>query len=256
MKKILRDLRAGARLHPLAEAIRDRIKGTPDGLPVPPAVLRSLVSGDPNDTRASFFEMGGLCAQSIKEALEKTGVEIESFDAILDFGCGCGRTIRHFRTLPKTQLYGTDYNPKLVDWCARNLPFARFGLNQLHPPLDYPGATFDLVYAFSVFTHMPEALQFAWMRELSRLIKPAGYLVISTLPLELLPESQRTGPMVVRKENQPGTNACLAYHTFAYVEEKLSKGFEIIEFIEGGVGQDFYLLRKLTEGDLTQSGPG
>jgi len=242
-------------VHLLGQSIRDWIQGTPDGLPIPPAELRSLVSGDPNDTRSSFFEMGSLCAQRIRQALEKTGVEIDRFDAILDFGCGCGRTIRHFRTLPKTQLYGTDYNPKLVAWCGRNLPFARFGLNRLHPPLDYPGETFDLVYAFSVFTHLPESLQFAWMKELSRVLKPAGYLVFSTLPLALLTEAQRTGQMVVRKENEPGTNACLAYHTFAYVEGKLAKGFEVIEFVEGGVGQDFYLLKKLAEADLSQSGP-
>jgi trans-aconitate methyltransferase len=98
------------------------------------------------------LQMGGLCAQRIVEALKETGVEIDSFDAILDFGCGCGRTIRHFRTLKKAKLYGTDINPKLVDWCSRNLPFGRFGINPLRPPLVYPAEAFDLVYAFSVFT--------------------------------------------------------------------------------------------------------
>jgi SAM-dependent methyltransferase len=220
------------------------MEGTPDGLPIPPVTLRYLVSGDRNDTKASFFEMGRLCAQRIVETLKKSGAEIESFDAILDFGCGCGRTIRHFRTLKKTKLYGTDYNPKLVDWCGRNLPFGQFGVNQLHPPLRYPGEAFDLVYAFSVFTHLPEPLQFSWMTELSRVLRPGGYLVISTLPLELLAENQRTSQMVVCKGSEAGANACLAYHSVAYVKEKLATGFELVEFIQGGVGQDFYLLRK------------
>jgi hypothetical protein len=64
----------------------------------------------------------------------------------------------------------------------------------------------------------------------------------------MLAEGQRTGQLVVCKESEAGANACLAYHAFAYVEEKLAKGFEVVEFIEGGVGQDFYLLRKLTDG--------
>ena len=225
----------------------DPRSGTPDGLPIPPAELRYLVSGDPNDTASSFFDMGSLCARRIVESLNKADVEIDSFDAILDFGCGCGRTIRHFRTLGKAKLYGTDYNPTLIDWCHRNLPFGRFGLNQLHPPLVYPGEAFDLVYAFSVFTHLPESLQFSWMKELSRVLRPAGYLVISTLPLGMLAEGKRTGQMVVCKGSEAGANACLAYHAFAYVEEKLAKGFEVVEFIEGGVGQDFYFLRKLTD---------
>lgn len=219
----------------------------PDDLPIPPQELRYLVSGNPTDSESSFLEMGRLCAQCIEAALKKAGVEMDSLKAVLDFGCGCGRTIRHFRTLTKTQLSGTDYNPTLVDWCAHNLTFAQFGINQLHPPLTYADAAFDLVYAFSVFTHLPESLQFSWMRELSRVLRPAGYLVISTLPLNLLPEARRTGPMVVLKENQAGANACMAYHTTAYVQEKLAKGFEVIEFIEGGVGQDFYLLKKRTD---------
>ena len=186
------------------------------------------------------------------EALKKTGVEIDSFDAILDFGCGCGRTIRHFRTLKKAKLYGTDYNPKLIDWCSHNLPFGRFGVNQLHPPLVYPAEAFDLVYAFSVFTHLPESLQLSWMGELSRVLRPAGYLVISIKPLGILAEGERTGQLVVSgDEGKAGTNAYGAYHAFAYVKEKLAKEFEVVEFIEARAGQasqDFYLLRKLTGG--------
>lgn len=227
------------------QAVRDWAEGAPDGLPIPPAKLRYLVSGEPSDSSANFLDVGRLCARRIVEALKKADMEIESFEAILDFGCGCGRTIRHFQTLKETSLYGTDYNPKLIDWCGRNLPFARFRLNQLHPPLVYPDETFDLVYAFSVFTHLPETLQFSWMKELSRVLSPAGYLVISTLPLGFLPEGQRTGQMVVHKVSEAGKNACLAYHAPAYVREKLAKGFEVVEFIPAGVGQDFYLFRKL-----------
>jgi 2-polyprenyl-3-methyl-5-hydroxy-6-metoxy-1,4-benzoquinol methylase len=122
-------------------------------------------------------------------------------------------------------------------------------MNQLHPPLAYPGHAFDLVYAFSVFTHLPESLQFSWMGELSRVLRPAGYLVISTLPIGKLPAGQRTGGLVVLgNESKAGTGDCAAYHAFAYVKGKLAKGFEVVEFIEGGVGQDFYLLRKLHGG--------
>src|SRR5947207_15905189 len=113
VKKILGSLRAAARRHGLRQAVREWMQG--DGLPIPPQELRYLVSGDPKDTKSSFFHMGGLCAQRIVEALKKTGVEIDSCDAILDFGCGCGRTIRHFQTLKKANLYGTDINPTLID---------------------------------------------------------------------------------------------------------------------------------------------
>ena len=58
------------------------------------------------------------------------------------------------------------------------------------------------------------------------------------------------GQMVVLgDEGKAGTGACGTYHAFAYVKEKLAKGFEVVEFIERGVGQDFYLLRKLISGN-------
>jgi len=246
-RKILEGLQKAIRLHPRSQAFRDWRYGRPDGLPIPPRELRFLVSGDRNDSASSFFNMGQLCAQRIVGALKKADVDIKTFDAILDFGCGCGRTIRHFETLKRTELYGTDYNSKLVAWCERNLPFARFGLNQLCPPLGYSDESFDLVYAFSVFTHWPESLQFVWMKELSRVLKPAGFLVISTLPLTRLPESQRIGRLVVVKEDEAGANACLAYHAPGYVKDTLAKGFQVVQFIEGGVGQDFYLLRKFAD---------
>jgi len=92
VKKILRDPRAVAvaRLHRLRQAAGYWMEN--DGLPIPPQELRWLVSGDPNDSKSSFSNMGRLCTQRIVEALKKTGVEIDSFDAVLDFGCGCGRT--------------------------------------------------------------------------------------------------------------------------------------------------------------------
>jgi hypothetical protein len=86
VKKLLGDLRT--RLHLLSQAIREWMEGTPDGLPFLPVKLRYLVSGDRNDTKSSFFDMGRLCAQRIVKTLKKTGAEIESFDAIFDVGCG------------------------------------------------------------------------------------------------------------------------------------------------------------------------
>jgi SAM-dependent methyltransferase len=220
-----------------------------DGLPVPPAELRYLVSLGYGT--ADFFEVGQLCARRIRESLTKCGAGIERFAAILDFGCGCGRTIRNFRSLRGPKLSGTDYNNKLIDWCRENLPFATFDVNRLEPPLAYPDQSFDLVYSFSVFTHLPEQLQFSWMQELSRVLRAGGYLVISTLDEPHLPddpvtkEQFRAGRLAIRENAAPGENLFAAYHPVSYVKEKLAKGFEIVEYIPSGVWQSFYLLKKL-----------
>ena len=85
---------------------------------------------------------------SIRAVLAARDVEVERLSSVLDFGCGCGRVLRHWRGLPR-RISGTDYNPALVGWCARHLAFAEFQLNGLAPPLDYPDEAFELVYALS-----------------------------------------------------------------------------------------------------------
>ncbi len=239
-----RKLRLRWRAEKLIRAIGDLGVFTSDGLPYPNMDLRALVSGDPEDTRASFQQVGRTCLNRIADSLRKDGANLNDFNDILDFGCGCGRTIRHFQHLKPEQLIGTDYNPKLIQWCQQNLPFARFDVNQLNPPLGCEDEKFELVYAFSVFTHLPESLQLAWMVELRRVLKPTGYLALSTLGLDCLSAEQRTGELVVLREHDAGKNQCSAYHAFDYVRDTLGKGFSIVDFVERGVGQDFYLLKK------------
>jgi len=228
----------------------------PDGLPVPPGDLISLVGGNPD---ISWFLKGGLlAAQSMVSILEKNGLAIDKFDAILDFGCGCGRVIRHWRSLGVGKLFGTDYNPDLIGWCKQNLEFAQFMVNDLSPPLSYDDSTFDFVYALSVFTHLPETLQLSWMKELARVLRPGGFLLVTThgehyLP-ELTPDEQerfRRGQLVVRSEELAGMNVCGVIHPEKYVRDELAKGFAIIDFIpeaaKGNPYQDIFLLKKMLQ---------
>jgi glycosyltransferase involved in cell wall biosynthesis/SAM-dependent methyltransferase len=233
---------------------RYRRRGAPDGLPVPPADLVFLVAGT---TSISWFLQGGaLAAETIREAMARRGVAIEELGAILDFGCGCGRVLRHWNDLPRGRVFGTDYSPKLIEWCRQNLPFADVGTNHLEPPLAYGDSSFDLVYAFSVLTHLTHELQVPWLRELSRIIRPGGHLLISThgeaYAARLSPdESKRfaAGELVVKNNlNAPGSNTCAAYHPFAYVRDRLASGLELVEFVptgaRGNPRQDLYVLRK------------
>jgi SAM-dependent methyltransferase len=175
---------------------------------------------------------------------------------ILDFGCGCGRVTRYWRGDSALQIFGTDYNQRLIDWCRRSLPFAEFKTNRLTPPLTYNDGAFDLVYAFSVFTHLTEDLQLSWMRELTRVLKPGGLLLFSTHGeryVDRLDDEEygrfAAGELVVKNNvKAPGSNTCSAYHPTAYVREELAGELELVEFVaEGALGnpfQDLYVLRR------------
>lgn len=93
----------------------------PDGLPIPPVNLINLVSGGRDIDW--FMKSGRDAAESIVTMLEKNGLALGRFKAILDFGCGCGRVLRYWKSLQSTQIYSVDCNPALTEWCARHLVF-------------------------------------------------------------------------------------------------------------------------------------
>lgn len=231
---------------------RFKNQGLPDGLPAPLPQLIYLVTGQYDIE--SFYQNGVQGSESIKSILENNGLEINAFESILDFGCGCGRIMRHWKTLSGPKLYGSDYNPLLVNWCKKSLTFAEFKLNISCSMLDYNDDKFDFIYVISVFTHLDEQLQRFWIRELSRILNPGGYLYITvhgTTRLHQLTPRQRqafeSGQIVVVNEKDSGTNRCGTYHPEQYVRQKLCKDLTVVDFVPGGAkdaNQDAFLLQK------------
>jgi SAM-dependent methyltransferase len=223
------------------------------GIPVPPPDLIAQVGGIPD---VEWFLVGGaLAAQSVADILEKNGRAIGSFESILDFGCGCGRVVRHWRSLRNASISGSDCRPELIDWCNQNVDFADFALNGMSPPLEYDDSTFDLVIALSVFTHLPGPLQLPWMEELVRVLRPGGFLLVSTHGdhyIEALTPEEidlfHEGHLVVHGDEYAGSNRCSAFHPQRYVREVLAECLVVADFVpqgaKGNPFQDLYLLMK------------
>ncbi len=226
----------------------------PDGLPMPPAKLRIRVihESDP----ASFYEGGRLGADVIRTHVEHHR-PLGDFVGMLDFGCGCGRIARHWRNLHGPTVSGCDCHAPAVEWCQQNLRFMHAAVNELAPPLPYRGDCFDLVYAISVFTHLSEPMQHAWMAEMRRVLSPGGLLVFSTKGDEHATELTKpgrpgleaysAGRLVVVDIEMEGSNLCAAYHPHEWVVNELLEGFELLEFAPGGAkmsgNQDLYVAR-------------
>jgi SAM-dependent methyltransferase len=222
-----------------------------DGFQIPPLKLRLKVAGTA-DLHA-FFHGGKLAAAGIRDNLARHGVEMQRLNGILDFGCGCGRVLRHWSELKG--VCGADYQPDLVEWSQANLPFATVCRNGLEPPLPYAGNQFDCAYALSVFTHLSEPLQRAWIRDLVRVLRPGGYLFLSThgeyYGTALNGQDKirfQSGQPVIRFAEVSGSNLCNVIHPPEYVINSLGAGLELIEFLpEGASGnprQDLFLFRK------------
>lgn len=220
--------------------------------PIPPPRLIWTVIGTP--WASDYVEGGEAGAKEILELLSENGIDMDRFDTLLDFGCGCGRIIRHLVDL-KVDLYGTDSNPQLIRWCRKKLGFAEFDTNNPFPPLEYIDESFNFVFAGSVFTHIGEELQEAWITEMRRILKTGGYLWFTThgeQRIHVLTKQQqeqfRRGNLVAVGNGHEGSNACASFQSRKFVEERLLKGFELVEFAPGGTrgfgAQDIYILRK------------
>lgn len=218
-----------------------------DGPPLPPRRLMVRVAGTGD---ADWFLRSGRAGF---DAIAAHASPAE-LDAVLDFGCGCGRVTRWWGDFSGT-VAGSDVSAPAIDWCRANLPFARFETNALAPPLVFEDESFDLVYALSVFTHLTGDLQLAWRDELRRVLRPGGRLLLTTHGRSYIPRlggEERArfehGELVVRWAEVAGTNLCSAYHPESYLRDTFANGFEFLalepEGARGNPTQDLVLLRK------------
>jgi len=110
-----------------------------------------------------------------KAIVKNFGKSFAEFSTIVDWGCGSGRVARHVAaSLEKhSKLIGFDIDAAAVKWANINVgPY--FKMCKAKPPLDQPTASVDLVYAYSVFTHLPADVLMIWVKEMARILKPGG----------------------------------------------------------------------------------
>ena len=117
----------------------------------------------------------------IKKYAVKYGISIESTTKILDFGCGWGRITRILlKDFDPENIYGVDVDPQIISICKDTIDDINFFPCNASPPLDFADNTFDIIYAYSVFSHLSEDYALQWIREFSRILKPGGILLATT----------------------------------------------------------------------------
>jgi SAM-dependent methyltransferase len=235
---------------------------------VPDVDLRWRVTGQ-RGSEEEFRTLGRQSAQDLARAIRPLGQELTDFERILDFGCGCGRVVRHLSKLAETSsLHGCDVDAEAVVWSSTHLPFARFTRNEGWPPTSYDDGMFDLVVNHSVFTHLPEDYQDAWLAELQRIVRPGGILVLSVSGLHAFAglvksyvdvgadpswlEATMRDPGFLYIADDGWRDTCLpafyhsAFHAPGYVFEHWGEFFEIVAYYpRGALGfQDIAVCRR------------
>src|ERR1051326_7383801 len=164
---------------------------------------------------------------------------VNSETRLLDIGCGMGRLpIGILSAINAIDGYcGVDVSPRCIDWCNRHINVDRPGFtfvlldvrNERYNAqgveidqnfrLPFASQSFDVIYLYSVFSHMlPDDMR-ACCNEFRRIIKPAGYVFLTAFVEEHVPDvsvnpdsyrMEWSGPLHCVRYNKDYLVNCLA----------------------------------------------
>ena len=159
----------------------------PGGIAVPNRILRASAG---TADLAMFLGIGEAWAHLV-------GGFLPERPAVLDLGCGCGKTARFLALRPDLGYLGVDlYRPSIL-WCRRafaayadRFGFEHFNGRSAHfnpggdvAVVDYrlpaKNASQDMVICGSLFTHLFEAEARHYLAEIARVLKPGGRTLLS-----------------------------------------------------------------------------
>lgn len=160
---------------------------------------------------------------------------------LLDFGCGWGRITRMWlKVIPGKNIFAVDPMPEMINLCKSTIPQVNFIHTNPAPPIsNFKPGTFDILTAYSVFSHLNKEYVNLWFSEFARLVKKDGLLFITTRSRSFISHLQS-----LREQNNYADYAVGLHNCFVDIDEAFSaydSGNIIHEPIGGGsLSSSFY----------------
>lgn len=225
---------------------------------LPPPSLR--LGGKHFRDDAAFVESGRHDVRKIASAL---GANASS--SILDLGCGVGRLpiglLAEFGGL--TDYVGADVNGVSVEWCKKHLEanysnvrfthldVANARYNKRGRPIDdsfqlpWVSERFDIIFLYSVFSHMQSDDLRAYLREFRRLLRPGGGVFLTAFVEGGVPDME-VNPSDYGSLRWKGPLHCVRF-SIEFFTGLVQEAGLVISHIDPGVETDgqsaIYLLR-------------
>jgi SAM-dependent methyltransferase len=250
-----------------------RRRGTqpPSNFALPPVGLMRHVGGARDGAEDEHFINRGHAGSERIRRLLPAGWSFVG-KRVLDFGCGCGRTLRHFQPeAEQAELWGCDVHAESIDWVREHIPWVRAFRNEPLPPLPHDDGYFDLIWGLSVFTHL-DVDWAPWLLELRRVLADDGLLVLTFLNEEAQRlwqnlsgqewDEDRVGMITFGTGTPMEKGGPVVFHAPWWIAAHWGRAFEIVELERRGGDhpQGHALLRKrpadLTPAELERPEPG
>lgn len=120
----------------------------------------------------------------VTQYIDVTGQSLKG-KRILDYGCGYGRLSRLFYYYTDyNNLHGVDPWINSIQECNSNGLIENYSLSEYFPSNLPVEGKFDLIYAFSVFTHLDEAHTKKCLETMANYLTDDGLIIITVRPIE------------------------------------------------------------------------
>jgi SAM-dependent methyltransferase len=152
-----------------------------DGLPIPPPELLGRIGPMGEVDPVAVYRESGRAHRELLESVLPADWSWAG-KRVLDFGCGVGRMLRQFEAeAAEAEFWGCDLDDRSVDWLQQGFcpPFKVFESAE-EAGLPQPDGYFDLIYAFSVYTHFTDNWA-SWLLEHHRVLADGGLLFATFL---------------------------------------------------------------------------
>lgn len=140
-------------------------------------LIRSVFPQDHTLAIKAYFDGGEDCARRFAALVADHSPEAKS---ILEFASGYGRVARYAKhVMPQMEWVSADIHAEAVDFLEKKIGIS--ALPSAHSPSGWrPDRTFDVVFALSFFSHMPDSTFMAWVDRLLASVTPEGLLIFTT----------------------------------------------------------------------------
>ena len=132
------------------------------------------------DPERYYFTDGRRSAERFVELIGRTASFGGRPYSVLEFASGYGCVTRHLRNLlPAENIIACDIHAEAMQFIDREIGVRT--MISTHSPADFDlGRRFDVVFALSFFSHMPDRTFGAWLAALFGHVEPGGRLIFTT----------------------------------------------------------------------------